>query len=572
MASYSEYPVPKEHYLHMPTDESCYEYLHMCYERISKDIGDFTAFVTPIADQLSDTSMTKFFADIEKLSAYFSNCGLKKGDVVAIFLPTCGHALTVFYALNKLGIIANFIHPLLPPDALSAALEHTKSKMLVVLDVMCAPFAAVIEKYPTIVCSLSDYCDGVALQYALYNEKQNAHVPELEKIVRFKDAINNDYPIPEADKRPGRADAVYMHGGGTTGKSKTIILSSPAFNHVSYKYYLLDEKHDYKTAHSLCTLPCFHAFGLGGAMMYALCNAYKPILITKFDAVQVNEIIRKRNVIEILSVPKMYQGLAAAPNFENEGLKNLAMTFAGGDLVSLEFVEKFNATLKKHGSTARLGRGYGLTEMCAACTSNGNSGDPNSKRRYKEETCGYPLAGVDLEIWDDDGKKVPQGTVGEVVVSGENMMNRYLPDEDVTETGIFTDENGKNWIKTGDMGYLDEDGHLIFSGRKKRIIIIAGYNIYPATIEEQVSRLDYIREVCAVQGYDEKTGKPLVKLCVSLTDPNADKEKVIEDLKKFCKDKIEGYACPRKFAVLDVLPRTKMEKIDFLKLCDAIPA
>lgn len=571
MASYSEYPVPKEHYLHLPTDESCYEYLHMCYDRISKDIGDYAAFLTPIADQISETSMTKLFDDIEKLSAYFAHCGLKKGDVVAIFLPTCGHALTIFYALNKLGVIANFIHPLLPPDALLKNLEHTKSKMLVVLDVMCAPFAQVMAKYPTVVCSLSDYCDGVALQYALYNEKQNAHVPELETVIRFKDAINNDYPIPETDKRPARDAAAYMHGGGTTGKSKTIILSSPAFNHVAYKYYLLDEEHDYKTVHSLCTLPCFHAYGFAGAMHYAVCNAYKPILVTKFDPVQVNEIIRKNVVTEILSVPRMFQGLVMAPNFENEGLKNIMMTFAGGDLVSIEFVEKFNAIMARNGSKAKLGRGYGLTELCAAVTSNSSYGERTDKRAYKKETAGYPLAGVDLEIWDDDCNKLPQGTVGEIVVSGENIMNGYLPDEDITETGIYTDANGKNWIRTGDMGYLDEDGHMIFSGRKKRIIIIAGYNIYPATIEELVSRLDYVREACAVQGYDDETGKPLVKLCVSLTNPDADKQAVIENLKKFCKENIEGYACPRKFVILDLLPRTKMEKIDFLKLSDKVP-
>ncbi len=565
MASYSEYKVPDKHYLHMPKEESCYEYLKMCYGRISKDIGDdYTAFVTPIADQLAETGMKKLFSDIEKLSAFFAHEGLKKGDVVAVFIPTCGHALTIFYALNKLGVIANFVHPLLPPDALQGIMEHTKSKMLFVLDVMCAPFASVMEKYPTVVCSLSDYCSGTALQYALYNEKQNAHVPDLPTVTRFKDALSNDYPIPETDSNPGKNDAVYMHGGGTTGKSKTIILSSYAFNNVAYKYYLIDQTHNYKEDYAICTLPCFHAYGLGGAMLYTVCNAYRPVLITKFDPLQTNEIIRKLKVTEILGVPKMYQNLAAQPNFENEGLKNLVYTFAGGDLVSLEFVEKFNSILKSHGAVARLGRGYGLTEMCASCTS-------NSAQFYKESTCGYPLAGIDLEIWDDDCNKLPQGTVGEIVVSGSTMMNRYLPDEDVTETGIYTDENGKNWIRTGDMGYLDEDGHMIFSGRKKRIIIIAGYNIYPATIEEIVSRLDYIKEVCAVQGYDDKTGKPLVKLCVSLTDPNADKEKVIEDLEAFCKRKIEGYACPRKFQILDLLPRTKMEKIDFLKLCDKVP-
>lgn len=567
MATYTNYSESANSYLRKPENESCYEYLHMCYNNFSKELGEYTAFVTPIADQLAFTPMTKFLADIEKLSAFFANKGLKKGDVVAVFLPTCGHALTVFYALNKLGVIANFVHPLLPPDALKAILDHTKSKMLVVLDVMCAPFAGVMATLPTIVCSLSDYCDGVALQYALYNEKQNAHVPELETIIRFKDALNNDYPIPETDKNPGKDPAVYMHGGGTTGKSKTIILSSFAFNNVTYKYYLIDQEspvHKYKEDHALCTLPCFHAYGLGGAMIYTVCNAYQPVLITKFDPLQANEIIRKIKVTEILGVPKMYENLASQPNFENEGLKNLVFTFAGGDLVSLEFVERFNSILKKHGASAQLGRGYGLTEMCAAVTSNNPS-------RYKETTCGTPLPGIEIEIWDDDCNKLPQGTVGEIVVSGNTMMNRYLPDEDVTETGIYTDENGKNWVRTGDMGFLDEDGHLVFSGRKKRIIIIAGYNIYPATIEELISRLDYIKEVCAVQGYDDQTGKPLVKLCVSLTEPEADKDEVIEKLKKFCNDNIEGYACPRKFAILDLLPRTKMEKIDFLKLCDKVP-
>ena len=120
------------------------------------------------------------------------------------------------------------------------------------------------------------------------------------------------------------------------------------------------------------------------------------------------------------------------------------------------------------------------------------------------------------------------------------------------------------------MGSVDEDGFLYFSGRKKRIIIIAGYNIYPATIEDKVIALDYVSEVCAVQGYDDN-GKPLVKLCVSLTDPEADKDEAVKKLKAFCEDNIEGYGCPRKYEIFDALPRTKMEKIDFMKLSDPIP-
>lgn len=559
-----KYVVPKEKYLAEPTDESCYLYLRQCYERYAKDLGDdVTAFIVPVADQCSETKMSKLFEDIENLAAYFTAIGLKKGDVYTIFLPTCAHAFTAFYALNKIGVIASFVHPLTPPGALEENLQLTKSKGLFILDLFAAPFAPVLAKHPTIVCSTSDYCDDVAYKYAVYNEMQNAKVPELDTIRRFKDVISENHPWVEGFDHPGRADAFYLNGGGTTGKSKTIIHNNYAFNYVAYSLYHLDKPHDYKTAHCLCVLPCFHAYGLIGSMHYALCNAFKPIVISKFDPVQANELIRKYNVAEILGVPKMYQKMIEAGNFENEGTKNLMMCFAGGDVVTEKLQVTFDSTMEKHGASARLGRGYGLTEMCAICTSNGHP-------YYKKESTGYPIKGVTLEIWDDDCKRVAPGEVGEIVMTGESIMNGYLPDGNVLDSGIYTDENGGKWIRTGDMGSVDEEGYLYFSGRKKRIIIIAGYNVYPATIEDKVIALDYVSEVCAVQGYDED-GKPLVKLCVSLTDPEADKDEAVKNLKAFCEDNIEGYGCPRKYEVFDALPRTKMEKIDFMKLSDPVP-
>ena len=179
-----------------------------------------------------------------------------------------------------------------------------------------------------------------------------------------------------------------------------------------------------------------------------------------------------------------------------------------------------------------------------------------------------PIVVLDDGTTDDTNKR---GAIGDIiytidtlgidedicVLAGDNMMNGYLSDENIHESGIYVDDAGKKWVRSGDMGYLDEDGYLFFSGRKKRIIIIAGYNIYPATIEEQVTKLPYINEVCAVQGYDE-TGKPLVKLCVSLKDTEADKAEVIAALRAYCESHIEGYACPRKYEVFGLLPRTKI--------------
>lgn len=561
-----DYRIPANNYLRKPEDESCYDYLKAAYGRISKVLGeDYTAFVTPVGPVESEIKMPRLFGDIEKMASFIDSLGIKKGDVVTAFMPTCGHAFIAFYSLIKLGVVANFVHPLTPPNQLEGIMAHTKSKAVFMLDLFAHAYTNIIDKYPTIVCSTSDFCDGVAYQYAKGNEMQNAHVPEHKNVYRYLDVMAMDLPAVPDIKNPGKDDAIYLHGGGTTGKSKTIIHSNFSFNSLAYAMYACDVPHDYTNSYSLCILPCFHAFGLGVAMHYILCNAYRPIMIPKFDPLQANELIRKYCIKEIFGVPKMFQKLFEAPNFENEGVKNLTVLAAGGDYVSEEFVNEFNAKIKSLGAEGYLGRGYGLTEMCAVCTCN-NFGIEDAK----SNTVGRPIFGVDAEIWDDYGNKLPQGEIGEIIFAGDTMMNRYLPDDTVQETGIYVDENGKKWVRTGDVGYIDEDNHIVFTSRKKRIIIIAGYNIYPATIEEKVAQLDYVAEACACQGYDEN-GKPYVKLVVALNDKEADEEAIKEKLMTYCKENFEGYGCPRKIFVVPELPRTKMEKIDFVKLSDPVP-
>lgn len=561
-----DYRIPADNYLHRPTDESCYDYLKAAYGRISKLLGeDYTAFVTPVGPVESETKMSRLFADIEKTASFIASRGIKKGDVFTVFMPNCGHCIIAFYSLIKLGVVANFVHPLTPPAQLEEIMAHTKSKGIFILDLFAGAFTNIIDKYPAIVCSTSDFCEGMAFKYAKGNEMQNAHVPDHKNVYRYLDITAMDLPSVPSVEHPGKADAIYLHGGGTTGRSKTIIHSNYSFNSLAYAMYALDVPHDYTNSYSLCILPCFHAFGLGVAMHYILCNAYRPIMIPKFDPLQANELIRKYCVKEIFGVPKMFQKLMEAPNFENEGVKNLTILSVGGDYVSDEFVEYFNTKIASLGSKGYLGKGYGLTEMCAVCTSNNNGIDD-----AKSTTVGRPIYGTEIQIWDQDCNSLPMGKVGEIVITGETMMNGYLSDGFIQESGIYTDENGKNWIRTGDVGYLDKDGHLVFTSRIKRIIIIAGYNIYPATIEEKVLELDYISEVCACQGYDENE-KPYVKLVVSLKDKEADEEAVKEKLMTFCKENLEGYACPRKIFVMDELPRTKMEKIDFVKLSDLAP-
>ncbi len=566
---YKDYPKPIKDYLLPPGEESCYEYMLSCYSRVSKDLGDnYTAFVTPVANVESEIKIKRLFSDIDKLASFLYSKGIRKGDVFTAFLPNCGHGFTVFYALSKIGAIANFVHPLTPPAQLIDIMKYTKSKGVFLLDLFAAGYKSVIDEFMTIVCSVSDYCnkEDVAYKYAKGNEMQNAHVPESENITLFGDILAMDLPEAPTDHNPYKDDAIYLHGGGTTGKSKTIIHSAFSFNSLAYSMFVLDAPHDHAAAYSLCVLPSFHAFGLGVSMHYALCNAYKPIIIAKFDPIQANDLVSRYCVNEILGVPKMFEKMYDSPNFENDGVKNFRVLSMGGDKANLEFLDKFNKRIAELGANTKLSTGYGLTEMCAVCTTNYlPSGE------YRVDSVGKPVPGVQIEIWDENDNKLPNGEIGEIVIKGDTMMNGYLPDTDIHETGIYTDKNGEKWIKSGDVAYFSEDGHLNFTSRIKRIIIISGYNIYPATIEEKIHEQDNIAEACAVQGYDEN-GKVCVKLCISLANPVEDEEAFKQKLLDYCKENIEGYGCPRKVEIYDALPRTKMEKIDFLKLTDPDPS
>ena len=541
-------------------NQSCYEWMLACNANMQALLGrDYAAFVN--AD--CEYSMGELKAEIDRLAGALTAKGFQKGDVVAVFLPTSAHAFVLFYALSKCGMVCNFIHPLTPPDALDDLLAFTGSKAVFGLDLSAQKFADVYKKYFTVICSTSDYTRGQVKAYIQANVEASAVLPQGENILRYRDLMAREYPDVPAVRDNGRAPAVYMHSSGTTGKSKTVQLSSFALNAVAYRQYAVDVAHDYGESYSLCVLPCFHAFGLGASMHYCLCNNYTPIIMPKFDALKANDYIRRYRVQYISGVPNMFHKMFEAQNFENEGLKNLTVLYSGGDIVSERFIEEFNAVLHRHGSAGKLFRGWGLTEMSAICST-------NNHLRCKAQSVGPLLEGLQVCVLDDDLKKLSAGEQGEIALAGEMMMNGYLKSSDDGFDGFWYDEDGKAWVRTGDMGYVDEDGFLFFTGRKKRIIVISGYNIYPYSIEQMINALPEVRESCAVQGYSD-AGKPLVKLCVVKEDPDADEEALTAYLTAYCKKHLNGFAVPRKVEFLSALPRTKMDKLDFLAMSDSLP-
>ena len=537
-----------------PENRNCFEYFRDC----TKDFG-----VYDVAESFGSLiSRKKFIHDVEAVAGFLDSRNIKKGDVVTVFLPNVAQSFVAFYAINRIGAIANIVHPLTPADALEEIIKTSQSKAVFILDIIMDPYVETLRRLNrlVIVCSSSDYASSVmkpALK--IYSKVKVKQKTPSSNTAAYHTICNLSFKAPALE---GNGDdvAVYLHGGGTTGKSKTICLTNNNLNSLAYKLSFLDSPHAPGEEFSLCVLPLFHAFGLGVVLHFSMCAGFTCIGMPTFSAEKANKYIKKYNVTYIVGVPNMFKKMYEASNFDGEHLKKLRLLWAGGDIISEQFLNAFNSKLEKWGAKGKLYRGYGLTEVSSVCTA-------NIAGAYKENSIGKPLDGITVEIWNDKQKKLPPNTIGEIVITGSTVMQGYI-NSDVD--GVYVDKKGNRWVMSGDLGYLDEDGYLFFTGRKKRMIIISGYNVYPNDIENEVLKLDYINEACAVQGYIDS--KPIIRLFVSLNQPTTNPDETAKVIKEYCNSKLEKFSRPTTVTILDALPKTRMAKIDFMKLTDTPPA
>ncbi len=533
---------------------NCYDYLIESYKRN----GDYPAAIT-FGNKIS---LSQIVRETDAIAGYMKHIGIKKGDAVTIFLPTLVHAFTSFYALNKVGIIANIVHPLTSPEGLLESIKFTDSKAIFMLDILMEKYADAVNEanIPCIICSNSDYVSALLnVPFNVFEKVKGKGLNNFKNTVKYKNVIKIGSKVETQSTGSSDDIAVYLHGGGTTGKSKTIMLSSFNINAIADKLEPLDEDHEPGSECSLVVLPMFHAFGLAVAMHYPMTHGFTLLPMPQFSPEKANKTLKKYKVSFILGVPNMYKKMYEDPGFCGPHLKNLRLVFCGGDFLPEKFVKEFNKEIANNGGRGKLFRGYGLTEVASVCT-------VNNYKDVRAESIGKPLTGMTVEIWDEMKKQLPAGQTGEIVVKGETvMLGYYNGDNTVRDDGVYTDKNGERWVLTGDLGHMDSDGFVYFTGRKKRMIIISGYNVYPADIENAVLEMPIVSEACAVQGYQKN--KPCVKLCVVLAE-GVNKEKAIDEIQTYCKKHLARFSCPRKIEVFDSFPRTKMAKVDFMKLSD----
>ena len=499
---------------------------------------------------------------IDKVARALKALGVEKGDRVTVCMPNTPEEVYMFYAINEIGAVANMIHPLSSEKEIEEYLNRAESKVMLCIDISYPKVEAIIKNTNVehvIVVSATRSMDFlVRAIYHLTKGRKN-HIKRGQKVIPWdRFLMQSSKFIGNPHARVNANDpAVILYSGGTTGKPKGVLLTNLNFNAQALgAKYLVPEL--LKSRYSMLTfLPNFHAFGLGVCMHIPFYCGMRIVLIPQFNAKKFKTYLKKYRINIIVGVPTVFEYLMKL-KFGKTELKNIKGLVSGGDVVSQSLKKDVNAFLAAHGSKAILQNGYGLTEAAGGMIFSPASvaGGP--------DIIGYPLPDSEVLILGLDSKKpVDFGEDGEILVRGLTVMKGYLGEPAETKAA-FTTIRGKKYLKTGDIGSVDERGVVHFRGRLKRMIITNGYNVYPTNIEEVTLKSKYVAK-CACLGVPDKLRGEIVKVFVVLK-PGASARATKKDLARIHKQYLAKYETPRIIEFIDDLPKTKLGKVDYKAL------
>lgn len=496
--------------------------------------------------------------EIDRVACFLVKQDVKKGDCVTIALPNIPSAVSVFYAVNKIGAVANMVHPLVPYNVLKRYMLQTDSKLLFAFDVLLDEFCddLINDGFKVVVCKANDYLNRIeSFFYNTFGKKKYQQI-DSQDCIMFRKA-------QKTKKRKVKVDesfddvAVIMHSSGTTDSSKSAALTNKNFNAVAQNIVnVLPWKDKLGTdMSSITVLPMFHAFGLGVCMHTVLSYGYNSVMVPKYSPKKIVKKMKKHNVAIIAGVPTMFAGIADDINFHGGWLKNLKFAFCGGDKLNPKVKARFEKIVSKNGGDCKLDEGYGLTEASGVFS-------VNTRQDEMEGSLGKPYCGV-AYAFNEFFEKLPDGETGELCVSSDAVMKGYLQDGEIVRDGLFEYE-GKTFVKTGDLGYVDADGFIYFKQRAKRVEKVSGVNVFPAEAEEVICSVNGVK-LCSVKGVENKKKGTVLKAYIVL-EKGANGSEVLKEVKEVCQTKLDKWTQPKSFEFKEFLPLTNFGKVDYSKL------
>ena len=506
------------------------------------------------------------YAETDKLSkafgAYLQGLGLAKGDRVAVMMPNCPQYPIAVSAILRAGLILVNVNPLYTPRELEHQLKDSGAKAIVIMENFGTTLQQCIAATPIkhiVLAAMGDrlgFLKGALVNYVVRNVKKLVPHYSLPGAVRFNDALDQGAGRTLQLPAIGPDDvAVLQYTGGTTGVSKGAVLlhrnvianvlQSEAWNEPAMAQVPAGEQPT-----SVCALPLYHIFAFTVGMMLNMRTGGKLILIPNpRDLAGVLKELSKHTIHSFPAVNTLFNGLANHPDFNTVNWKNLKVSVGGGMAVQAAVAKLW---LEKTGCP--ICEGYGLAETSPSATCN-----PTDSKAYTG-TIGLPLPSTWLKLLDDEGREVPPGQPGEIAIKGPQVMAGYWQRPDETAKVMTPD----GYFKSGDIGMVDERGYFKVVDRKKDMILVSGFNVYPNEIEDVVAQIPGVLECAAVGVADDKTGEA-VKLVIVKKDESLTEAQVRE----YCRANLTGYKQPRIVEFRTDLPKTPVGKILRRELRDA---
>jgi long-chain acyl-CoA synthetase len=501
---------------------------------------------------------TVSYAETDKLSqalaAYFQSLGLAQGDRIAIMMPNVPQYPVAVAAILRAGFVVVNANPLYTPRELEHQLKDSGAKAIVIMENFASTLEQCLAKTPVkhiVLTAMGDQLGlikGALVNYVVRHKKKMVPTFNLPGAVRFSAAIaqGSNRVLKRSTIKPDDV-AILQYTGGTTGVSKGAtllhrnlvanILQAEAWYQPALKRIPAGEQ-----IVTVCALPLYHIFGFNSNMMLSMHMGGANILIANpRDLGATLKELKRHKFHSFPAVNTLFNGLANHPEFDRVDWSHLKISVGGGMAVQSAVAKLW---LEKTGCS--IIEGYGLTETSPSASCNAADSVAYSGN------IGLPLPNTFFKILNDEGLEVPIGERGEIAIKGPQVMHGYWNRPDET-ANVMTDDG---FFRTGDIGVMDRQGRFTIVDRKKDMVLVSGFNVYPNEIEEVVSQLEGVLECAVVSVPDEKSGEA-VKLVIVKKDESLTEEQV----RKFCQTNLTGYKRPKVVEFRKEMPKSPVGKI-----------
>ncbi|WP_430787765.1 fatty acid--CoA ligase family protein [Virgibacillus flavescens] len=466
---------------------------------------------------------------ITKFASRLRDLGYEKGDHIALVVGNSPYYVIGLYGALRLGAVVIPINPLYTASEMTYILKNGDVKAVITMDILMEKFEAMAEQLSSVEHYIS--CEsGKDISFDEYSI-----LPKMKSFSKLvaEGSLNFDAPSLEEDEV-----AIILYTSGTTGNPKGAMLT--------HKNLFSNAKDvaDYLTISSddrvIAALPMFHVFCLTVALNAPLMNGGTILIVPSFSPQEVFRIAKEEIATVFAGVPTMYNYLLQSMNGYEDCFSTIRLCISGGASMPVALLKQFEQSFQ-----VSISEGYGLSEASPVACFN-----PLDRPR-KPGSIGTSISNVENKIVDEFGEEVPVGEVGELIVRGPNIMKGYYKMPEETSHALKD-----SWLYTGDMARMDDEGYFYIVDRKKDMIIVGGFNVYPREVEEVLYTHPSISEAAVVGTPDSNTGEAIISFVVS-KDPSLKEDILIE----FCKSHLAKYKVPKSIEFLDELPKNTTGKI-----------